>query len=190
LLPVLLANLLCIIAHIIQAKPESTGWALRGYLHGGLIVDFVGELGPISKYRLILLDFAVLGLQLLMLVIGNERQKPVGGTRDRVQPDSQNLEAAEEGRAGPRAARETDDGIELQTLLSEGSESDNARHKRTSNLTQEDEDLIILNIQESLKSLIMRDRASANPAASDSTADRAGLADLLSRIAAARPRAA
>ena len=40
---------------------------MRGYLHGGLLIDFVGELGPISKFRLALFDLIVMALQFIML---------------------------------------------------------------------------------------------------------------------------
>lgn len=48
---------------------------MRGYLHGGILIDFVGQEGPISKTRLVFLDFLTLALQLLMLAAFLERQK-------------------------------------------------------------------------------------------------------------------
>jgi hypothetical protein len=153
-----------------------------------LIVDFVGEPGPISKFKLILLDLVVLGLQLLMLVVGNERQRPAEHTRERAQSQTPDLEAAEEGRAGSRALVETEDGVEMQSLLPRSSDGDASRPIKAGKATREN-DLIILDMKEGLTPLMRRDRASANPAASDTTADRAGLTDLLSRIAAARARA-
>lgn len=47
---------------------------MRGYLHGGLIIDFVGQKGPTSKLRLFLLDLLVLFLQLVMFAAHTERQ--------------------------------------------------------------------------------------------------------------------
>ena len=48
---------------------------MRGYLHGGLLIDFVGQEGPISKTKLVLLDILTLALQLLMLSVTLERSK-------------------------------------------------------------------------------------------------------------------
>ena len=60
------ANSFCAFLHIILSRPEA-GEAARGYLHGGLLIDFVGELGPVSKWRLLLFDIFILLLQVLML---------------------------------------------------------------------------------------------------------------------------
>jgi hypothetical protein len=59
--------------HVVRPSP-SAGEATRGYLHGGLIIDFVGQLGPTPKFQLLLLDFAILLLQLLLLrTVSNKR---------------------------------------------------------------------------------------------------------------------
>jgi len=47
---------------------------MRGYIHGALLIDFVGELGPISKIRLVLLDFLTMVLQFVILAIVLERE--------------------------------------------------------------------------------------------------------------------
>ena len=47
---------------------------MRGYIHGALLIDFVGELGPISKTRLVLLDFLAMVLQFVILAIVLERE--------------------------------------------------------------------------------------------------------------------
>ena len=46
---------------------------MRGYIHGALLIDFVGELGPISKFRLVALDIMVMVLQFVILAIVLER---------------------------------------------------------------------------------------------------------------------
>ncbi|KAI9741085.1 MAG: nuclear protein localization protein 4 [Cirrosporium novae-zelandiae] len=61
-----LANILPIVQHLLLDAP-SAGLASRGYIHGGLFIDFIGEKGPISKGRLILFDIIVASLQLVML---------------------------------------------------------------------------------------------------------------------------
>jgi hypothetical protein len=60
------ANLFSALIHLLRSNP-SAGEATRGYLHGGLILDFVGQLGPIPKLRLLLLDLAILLFQLLLV---------------------------------------------------------------------------------------------------------------------------
>jgi len=68
------ANIFCLILHIILARPEA-GEAVRGYLHGGLLIDFIGQQGPTSKIRLVLLDLLTATLQLLMLSTFIEQQQ-------------------------------------------------------------------------------------------------------------------
>lgn len=68
------SNLLCLLVHIIFDPPEAPESA-RGYLHGGLAMDFIGQKGPTSKIHLILLDLLVLGLQLVHLTAHITRLK-------------------------------------------------------------------------------------------------------------------
>ncbi|GAB7351308.1 hypothetical protein MBLNU459_g1723t1 [Dothideomycetes sp. NU459] len=67
-------NLLCLFLHLVLDPPEASE-ATRGYLHGGLAMDFVGQKGPTSKIHLILLDLLVLGLQLAQLTAHVTRLK-------------------------------------------------------------------------------------------------------------------
>lgn len=59
-------NLLCLILHIFGKTP-SAGEATRYYLHGGLVLDFIGQKGPSSKMVLVLLDLFVVTLQSIHL---------------------------------------------------------------------------------------------------------------------------
>jgi len=59
-------TLISAVYHYVRPNP-SAGEATRGYLHGGLILDFVGQLGPTPKAQLLLLDFAILLFQLLLV---------------------------------------------------------------------------------------------------------------------------
>lgn len=52
--------------HFLRPNPAA-GEATRGYLHGGLILDFVGQLGPTPRTQLWILDLAVFLLQLLLV---------------------------------------------------------------------------------------------------------------------------
>ena len=48
---------------------------MRGYLHGGIIVDLIGQKGPTSKVHLVLLDLLILGLQCFMLAVHVEKER-------------------------------------------------------------------------------------------------------------------
>ncbi|KAF8856989.1 DUF1746-domain-containing protein [Acephala macrosclerotiorum] len=67
-------NFICILLHIFTARPEA-GEAMRGYLHGGVIIDLIGQKGPTSKIHLMLLDLLILGLQCFMLSVHVERER-------------------------------------------------------------------------------------------------------------------
>lgn len=47
----------------------------RGYLHGGLFIDFIGQKGPISKLRLITFDILVIVLQIVMMAVMLEKER-------------------------------------------------------------------------------------------------------------------
>lgn len=67
-------NLLCLFFHIYNAAPAADEQT-RGYLHGGLAMDFIGQKGPTSKLHLVFLDFLLLGLQLVALGTHLTREK-------------------------------------------------------------------------------------------------------------------
>jgi len=59
--------------HAIYPAP-SAGEDTRGYLHGGLMIDFIGQQGPTSKWRLAVLDICLLTLQLIMVSVHVKRR--------------------------------------------------------------------------------------------------------------------
>jgi len=67
-------NVICILLHIFTARSEA-GEAMRGYLHGGIIIDLIGQRGPTSKIHLVLLDLLVIALQCFMLAVHMERER-------------------------------------------------------------------------------------------------------------------
>lgn len=67
-------NAICLFCHIYFAAP-SAGEATRGFLHGGLAMDFIGQQGPSSKIQLVLLDILVVVLQLVLLAAGTLRKR-------------------------------------------------------------------------------------------------------------------
>ena len=66
------SNLFCAFRHIHYPLPEGSE-INRGYLHGNLLIDFVGQRAPTSKACLILFDLALLALQLLLLAARAKR---------------------------------------------------------------------------------------------------------------------
>ncbi|KAF7166541.1 hypothetical protein CNMCM5623_000166 [Aspergillus felis] len=96
-------------------RPEA-GEATRGYLHGGLLIDFIGQKAPISLFRLLSLDFLVLILDLVMLGLIVERVKTTGQTTpaSTETPRVQDHDSEERGVHGTRPeSRSSGDGAEL-----------------------------------------------------------------------------
>ncbi|KAL8982904.1 MAG: hypothetical protein Q9205_002703 [Flavoplaca limonia] len=58
-------NILWLLIHAISISPIA-GEAVREYLHGSLLIDFVGQQSPVSRLRLVGCDVLVLALQLVM----------------------------------------------------------------------------------------------------------------------------
>ncbi|RYP64648.1 hypothetical protein DL769_006597 [Monosporascus sp. CRB-8-3] len=67
-------NIICIFLHLVTSLPFA-GEASRGYLHGGVLIDFIGQKAPTSKLSLLLLDFMILGIQCLMLAVNMEKER-------------------------------------------------------------------------------------------------------------------
>ncbi|KAI0430626.1 DUF1746-domain-containing protein [Xylaria sp. FL1042] len=67
-------NLLCMLLHLISS-PLEAGEASRGYLHGGILVDFIGQKAPASRFTLILLDAVVLAIQCFMITVNIEKER-------------------------------------------------------------------------------------------------------------------
>ncbi|KAL2143030.1 hypothetical protein VTI28DRAFT_428 [Corynascus sepedonium] len=66
-------SVLCIFAHLFLGLPEA-GEATRGYLHGGVIIDFIGQKPPTSRLAFLFCDLVILGSQCLMLAVHQERE--------------------------------------------------------------------------------------------------------------------
>ncbi|EAA36213.2 hypothetical protein GE21DRAFT_868 [Neurospora crassa] len=98
-------NLICILAHIISAPPVA-GEATRGYLHGGVIVDFVGQKPPTTRLGPLFFDAVILAIQCLMLAIHTEREK----LRKVVNPSLQPLWAGP-GQVGQQTGASGSDGV-------------------------------------------------------------------------------
>lgn len=101
---------------------------MRGYLHGGLLTDFVGQLGPTSKFRLGVMDLGIFLLQLTMLWIVVEKKEleaVMGGGVETFAPSwsgagRQDLDAEEQGLSRDDDNMEREEGIELLPLPGSG----------------------------------------------------------------------
>lgn len=152
-------NVLCILVHLLASLPEA-GEASRGYLHGGILFDFIGQKAPTSKLSLLILDIMIFGLQCFMLTVNMEKERIRKVVKPRrlldsqedattVAPTTQDIDAEERGvlRDAP-VVDETHD-IEMQSLGRDnvGSDQDSVEERtgllrRTTNPTGDLEGLI------------------------------------------------
>lgn len=154
-------NILCMFFHLVFSLPQA-GEVTRGYLHGGVIIDFVGQKAPTSKLGLLLLDLVILAVQCLMLAVHQERE----GLRKMVMPGrqaavvtaapsasaatAQDHDAEERGvlRDEPRVTTGETDEIELRPLSGNGTGAEGIRTGTStrlvagSSLRQADADLL------------------------------------------------
>ncbi|KAI9700534.1 MAG: hypothetical protein M1820_006833 [Bogoriella megaspora] len=125
-------NIFCALLHLWVRRPEA-GEAARGYLHGGLLLDFVGQKGPSSKFHMLLLDILVLMLQIVMLCAFIERQKLKQALASSSEQGSSNTSTTQQGSNAPTAQNhdfeergllrsdpQALDDIELQSLTATG----------------------------------------------------------------------
>ncbi|KAI1804033.1 DUF1746-domain-containing protein [Daldinia bambusicola] len=123
-------NFICILLHLLTSLPQA-GEASRGYLHGGILFDFIGQKAPSSKFSLLLLDILILGLQCFMLTVNIEKERVRKVVKPRRQIDrpettaeetttttttGQDLDAEERGvlRDAPMVDEASD--VEMQSL--------------------------------------------------------------------------
>jgi hypothetical protein len=174
--PTLLVWVIASVFHLLSHRPSGERQ------HGGLLIDFVGELAP-SKSKLLFLDLAVLGLQLIMLVVGLEMRPETVQSEPQPQQDLEAEEAGELRSSAQHAATETDEDIELQNLLPKGSADHPPADKSHDRQAPDDE------MRSSLSTLIRRRTPAISAAQVESgNAARASLTIFLARIASARAR--
>ncbi|KAJ5153360.1 uncharacterized protein N7482_009838 [Penicillium canariense] len=73
---IIASNLFCMVCHAFFVRPEA-GESTRGYLHGGLFIDFIGQT-PVPVFRLLAFDVLILLVDFVMLGLIIERVKMVG----------------------------------------------------------------------------------------------------------------
>jgi hypothetical protein len=126
---VLGANILCIALHL-WFIPVTGTEATRGYLHGGLAMDFIGQKGPASRFTLVLFDLLVMALQFVHLTAHITRKRlkdgaaaataPTPATTQAPTPSTgQDLDSEERGVRHSTELEQRDD-IEMQTLNPSG----------------------------------------------------------------------
>lgn len=128
---IFLPNIICLLLHLFTARPEA-GEAMRGYLHGGVIIDLIGYKGPTSKFHLVLLDLLVLGLQCFMLAVHVEKER-LSSIIEAFKSSAvipvtavpQSLDAEERGEIGHGIVTSTDD-LEMQDMQSPNDGSSSA----------------------------------------------------------------
>ena len=93
-----------------MSLPKGTE-ASRGYLHGGIIIDFIGQTPPKSRLPLLAMDLFILALQALMLAVHSQREalrgavKPNRGSIDFLPELRRQLQAQAVDAAEPRTRR-------------------------------------------------------------------------------------
>lgn len=86
---IIASNLFCMIFHAFFIRPEA-GESTRGYLHGGLFIDFIGQ-KPAPVFRLLSFDLLIFLVDFVMLALIVERVKTAGkppSTTDTTNTDS------------------------------------------------------------------------------------------------------
>ncbi|KAL8842404.1 MAG: hypothetical protein Q9170_000532 [Blastenia crenularia] len=102
------------------STPPTAGEAVRGYLHGGLLIDLVGQKSPVSRLRLVWCDVLILILQLVMLSVTVEKKR-LDASSDRstsadgAEREEEMQDHDSEERGVRRIDQETEQ-IELQSL--------------------------------------------------------------------------
>lgn len=128
-------NAICVFLHLWLRAP-SAGEPTRGYLHGGLAIDFIGQLGPSSKLLMVMLDLLTAGLQMGMLsVVATRRRlddkgKVASATAVTAAPSTQTVPSQDvdsEERGVRRSAELEQQGdIEMQSLNPSSGQADRA----------------------------------------------------------------
>ncbi|CAI7677762.1 unnamed protein product [Penicillium pancosmium] len=75
---IIASNLFCMIFHALVINPQA-GEETRGYLHGGLFIDFIGQT-PVPVLRLLSFDILIFLIDFIMLALIIERVKTAGPT--------------------------------------------------------------------------------------------------------------
>ncbi|KAM4059626.1 hypothetical protein HRG_002744 [Hirsutella rhossiliensis] len=124
---VLIPNIICMASHLFGSLPVGPDFH-RGYQHGGLIIDFIGQRPPTWRLYYFLADVVILVVQCFMLTVHTEREhlraalktfRPVFPVvEDTTARSTEDLDAEERGvlRNGSEVVHDETDGIDLHPL--------------------------------------------------------------------------
>ncbi|KAH7319968.1 hypothetical protein B0I35DRAFT_478263 [Stachybotrys elegans] len=130
-LMILIPNFICLLLHLFSAPPVGPDYH-RGYQHGGLIIDFIGQRPPAWRIYYMLADLFILSVQCLMIAIHSEREnlrvalktfRPISQDVARELAPAQTMEALDAEERGVLRDNvlptldETND-VEMQPLIS------------------------------------------------------------------------
>lgn len=71
---VVIPNIICMFLHLFTSLPVGPEYH-RGYQHGGLIIDFIGQKPSTSRIYYLMADLFIMALQCFMLTIHTERER-------------------------------------------------------------------------------------------------------------------
>ncbi|KAF3905526.1 hypothetical protein AA313_de0202296 [Arthrobotrys entomopaga] len=125
------STLICFLFHLFSEPPSGSEMS-GGYLHGGMVIDFVGQEGPISRFRLMFLDFIILALQLVMLTVKVSKQDLLDNSGpNRVIP-AQDIDSEERGvNAAAVEEADTDDNSDFGTSNNDDTDNEGLRRRRS-----------------------------------------------------------
>jgi len=128
--------------HVVRERPYA-GEATRGFFHGSIIIDFIGQRGPTWKLHLIVLDILIAGIQLLGLAVLlrrevsddnlNTNDQLEGGRQGVDVATRQDLDSEEQGFLRSGGHQGIHDNIELQPLRRSVEDGDRHYHEENDN---------------------------------------------------------
>ncbi|CAP64924.1 uncharacterized protein PODANS_1_13150 [Podospora anserina S mat+] len=138
LFAIFLPAFFCILFHLVLSLPVA-GEATRGYLQGGVLIDFIGQQPPKTRLTFLSIDITIFLIQCLMLAVHQDRERlkkavfPSLRTiipGDEAQLDvppaiAQDHDAEERGVLSDQTFMVDNEGIELRPLNQSGREGDN-----------------------------------------------------------------
>lgn len=130
---IIASNLFCMISHAFFIRPEA-GEDTRGYLHGGLFIDFIGQKTPVSVIRLLSLDMLVFVLDFVMLALIVERVKTATPNESTTQ-NAEGITETEQARSQDHDAEER--GVLRQDTNTEEAPDDSSPSPTTENVQEE-----------------------------------------------------
>ncbi|KAF7712483.1 Uncharacterized protein PECH_003089 [Penicillium ucsense] len=104
---IFVSNVICMLFHAFLVRPE-VGESTRGYQHGGLFIDFIGQ-KPVPVIRLLIFDVFIFVVDIIMLALIIERVKTVGPKTTNLPGASENSTAANADTDAASAQANTQD---------------------------------------------------------------------------------